>query len=197
MKDQKTLKAQYMDIISTEVWPKSPDMIKYADKKAAWIVEINNGDIVEIEKPSIDKNFCFGYGYCGVSTEEDSDRAHKAANYAATHEDYFLKKNLEGLDSIIKDLQDDNLEAYKFLNYCSQQSGSKLKSFRITRLGNNPEYAPGYWSNLRDLEPLTKEERQELVKGYEEVRKAFVKRLNTYLKRYGLSKVRTWTYLSD
>ena len=59
MKDQKTLKALYMDIISNEVWPKSPDMIKYADKKAAWIVEINNGDIVEIEKPSIDKDFCF------------------------------------------------------------------------------------------------------------------------------------------
>ena len=74
---------------------------------------------------------------------------------------------------------------------------SIFKSFRITRLGNNPEYAPGYWSNLRDLEMLTKEERQELVKGYEEVRKAFIKRLNTYLKRYGLSKVRTWTYLSD
>ena len=197
MKDQKTLKAQYMNIISTEVWPKSPDMIKYADKKAAWIVEINNGDIVEIEKPSIDKDFCFGYGYCGISTEEDSDRAHKAANYAATHEDYFLKKNLEGIDSIIEGLQDDNKKVYKFLNYCSQQPGSKLKAFRITRWADSPEYEPGYWSNLRDLEELTTEERQALVKGYEEVRKAFVKRLNTYLKRYGLSKVRTWTYLSD
>lgn len=201
MKDQKTLKEIYKKDMEGYWIRRNGEvdnkMVNYLIKKVAYIVELENNSYYVIDKPDIEKDFCFGYGYCGISTEEDSDRAHKAANYAATHEDYFLRKNLEGLDNMIKDLQDDNLEAYKFLNYCSQQSGSKLKSFRITRLGNNPEYAPGYWSNLRDLEMLTKEERQELVKGYEEVRKAFVKRLNTYLKRYGLSKVRTWTYLSD
>ena len=31
----------------------------------------------------------------------------------------------------------------------------------------------------------------------EEVKKAFIKRLNTYLKKYGLSKLHTWTYLVD
>lgn len=36
-----------------------------------------------------------------------------------------------------------------------------------------------------------------LIKGYEVVKEQFIKRLNTYLKRYGLTKLNVWTYLSD
>lgn len=37
----------------------------------------------------------------------------------------------------------------------------------------------------------------ELIAGYEEVKTEFIKRLNSYLKRYGMSKVETWSYLMD
>ena len=39
----------------------------------------------------------------------------------------------------------------------------------------------------------------EVAKAWEDekMRKQFEKRLNTYLKRYGLSKIDTWSFLSD
>ena len=189
MKDQKTLKAQYMNIISTEVWPKSPDMIKYADKKAAWIVEINNGDIVEIEKPSIDKNFCFGYGYCGVSTDEDYRGAANLAAHARTSTDYFIAQNMEPLDRWLKDLEDlGTWNVYKRPNYLGQQESCKLMNIHFK---HEWDYRP------EDGEELTPEEIQAVIEGYKEVKKQFKKRLDSYLKRYGLSKVHSWTFLSD
>ena len=38
---------------------------------------------------------------------------------------------------------------------------------------------------------------QAIIDGLEVVKKQFEKRLNTYLKRYGLSKLNVWTYLRD
>lgn len=44
----------------------------------------------------------------------------------------------------------------------------------------------------QDIELISK-----LIDGYKTVKTAFVKRLNTYLKRYGMSKVEAWSYLRD
>ena len=41
---------------------------------------------------------------------------------------------------------------------------------------------------------MTEEERQTVLSAYKQIREDFEKRLNTYLKRYGLSKIDTWTY---
>ena len=38
---------------------------------------------------------------------------------------------------------------------------------------------------------------RKMIAGYEEVREGFIKRLKTYLKRYGLSKINVNTYLRD
>ena len=44
---------------------------------------------------------------------------------------------------------------------------------------------------------LSRDEINNITAGYEEVEKTFTKRLNTYLKRYGTSKLNVWTYLRD
>lgn len=41
------------------------------------------------------------------------------------------------------------------------------------------------------------EDKHLIIEGLELEKASFIKRLNTYLKRYGLSKVRTWSYLVD
>lgn len=194
--DQDELKALYMDIICKEVWA-SPRMQEYARKNAAYIVPLDNGDITDIDKPSIETSFCFGYGYCGVSTQEDEDRASKAEQTARTDQDYFIRENMRDIDGWIEALTDDHYYFYKYTAYTGQPDNSHLKHISYCKLGDTPEYNPGQWSNVRSLEKLTDNEKAALLTGYQEVKKAFMKRLNTYLKRYGLSKLNTWTYLSD
>lgn len=194
MKDQKALKEIYKKE-ATEYW-KDQKMIDYCMKKAAYIVELDDDQYTIIDRPEIEKHFCFGYGYCGVSTEDDYKGAAAAAAHARQSTDYFMEQNLKGLDESIKDLEDSSLEVYKFLGYTGQRANTHRRSFRIVDLWDNPEYKPHMWQQP-DLKKLTDQERAALLEGYKEVRKAFIKRLNTYLKRYGLSKVHSWTYLSD
>ena len=47
------------------------------------------------------------------------------------------------------------------------------------------------------LRELTKTEIKEILDVYKKQKENFTKRLNTYLKKYGLSKLHTWTYLVD
>lgn len=58
---QKELKEMYMSIIKTEVW-EDEHMQNFAKKNCAYVVQFSNGDIADIEKPSIKKDFCFGAG---------------------------------------------------------------------------------------------------------------------------------------
>ena len=189
MKDQKTLKEEYMDIIAREVWPKSKSMQDYARKTVAYIVELDNGEIADIDKPRIEKDFCFGHGYCGVSTEEEYKAAAAMRDKAASSMDYFLRENLKGIDGWISDLEDERNKVYKRPHYINQTADTKLKAVCVCRAWDSPGY--------RDAVEMTKDERKAMADGYREVRQAFEKRLHTYLKTYGLSKVNTWTYLGD
>lgn len=194
--EQKKLFAEYMDIIKKEVW-QDEKMQEYARKSTAYIVELTNGDIIALDKPRIETSFCFGHGYCGRTTEEDEKRAYNMAEYAATNQDYFIKENIKGLEEKIKDLRDTRLKAYTYTAYSGQPEKSKLKNYTLASLCYTPEYNPAYYANLKDLKEITTEDRKRIAAGLEKVKADFVKRLNTYLKKYGLTKVRTWTYLSD
>lgn len=191
--DQKELKAKYMNIISTEVWKNDQHMIDYANKSVSYVVELEDGDITDIDKPSIETSFCFGYGYCGVSTEDDYKNAQSMAQHASESENYFLTENLKGINQTIEAYEDalggSYHKPYKRVKYCGSPADSKLKGI-------------SFFDSLYDVIPdgcrvLSKNEIKSMITGYEEVKKKFEKRLHTYLKRYGLSKVRTWTFLSD
>lgn len=193
MKDQKTLKEIYRKDMEG-YWRKrngEPDqkMIDYCTKKAAYIVELNNDSYYVIDKPSIEKDFCFGYGYCGMSTEEDYQGAAGMAAHARTSTDYFIDKNMEPINRWLEDLKDlKTWNVYKRPAYIRQSESCHLVDLRFEH----------EWDHYpEDGQELTQDEINAVIAGYEEVKKAFMKRLNSYLKRYGLSKVHSWTYLSD
>lgn len=184
---QKELKALYKTILENEVW-NTADMVDYCVKKANHIVELENGDIVVIEKPTIKKDFCFGYSDSRYDTE-DYDRANEMAAHARTSEEYFISENLKQIDNMIEDLiNTHSYKAYKSVNYYNQPKDSKLKSVRFVK-----------WFEVAepDWQELTENEVTALIKGYEIVKENFIKRLNTYLKKYGLSKVNSWSYWQD
>lgn len=200
---QKELKEMYMDIIKTEVWPGDEEMQKFEKKKVAYIVELSNGDIVDLEKPNIKKDFCFGAGMYGSCTQEEMNDAENMVGISRTSQDYFKEKNFEQVDRLITALSNClpgsgyGMECYTYIHYYGQPDNSKLKGYSVTRLSHNPEYEPGYWSKQRDLKKLSVEDIKLIIEGLKEVRKDFEKRLNTYLKRYGLSKVNSWSYICD
>lgn len=152
------------------------DWAKSSTNNAAYFVKLDNGDIVGIEKPKIKTRFCFGYGYCGVSTDEDYRNAEACVTHARTKQQYFIEENLKQIDYDF----DDETMALKLAD-------------GIARVVEKAHY----YYNAKDLSPLTDNDFHNIADGYEVVKTAFIKRLNNYLKRYGLSKINAWTYLSD
>ena len=181
----------------TDYWKNDAGMMKHFKTTTALVVELENGDLIPIDKPTIETRFCFGYGLYGVSTDEEYKDAENMRQHAETSQDYFIRENLKGINEIIDALKNNDLEVYTALHYIGQKPGTKTKDYHITKVWENPENNPAWWANYKELEKMTDTDRQTLVAGYEEVKQAFIKRLNTYLKRYGLSKIDTWTYLVD
>lgn len=198
--DQKKLKEKYMDIICKEVWVDSVQMQEYARKKCEYVVELSNGTIIDIDKPSIETNFCFGYGMYARSTDEEIASADACAENAKTNTDYFIEENMKQITdniAILKETLTGKTEVYTFVRYDGAPDTSSLMGWKVCKIWDNPENEPWQWSNLRTVRKLGNDDIQRIIVGYEEVGKRFRKRLQTYLKRYGLSKLNVWTYLRD
>lgn len=179
--EQKALKARYAALLAAEVW-KDQKMVDYCVKKTARIVELSDGALICIEKPAIKTRFCFGY-HANVHYTEEISTAEKAASHAAKSQEYFKTKNLESMDAMLKALE--NSETGIRPQYTSSPEGTKICALVF------PEpwkpLPPGY-------RRLLSEDREKLREAYRTERGVFAARLDAYLKRYGLSKVETWTY---
>ena len=189
-KPQKELKAKYRYLLESDVWGSDKKMIDFCAKKTGWIVELTNGDIIALEKPTMKKDFCFGYSLSRYDTE-DYDAANEAARHAASSEEYFLSENLHQVDMILDNLESSEWNSWDYyivIPYYTQPDNSTLKGLH-SFYWHSPEAAK--------YPKLEGEDRQRIIDGYKEIRKAFEKQLHTYLKRYGLSKVRSWSYWQD
>ena len=190
MMTQKELKQRYADILAAEVWKGDKKMVDYCVKKAGCIVELVNGDIVAIEKPSIKKDFCFGYSDSRYDTE-DYDRANNMAEHARKSTEYFLEQNMKDINETIDSLEGKGSYRWEWrvaIPYYGQPKDSKLKSILCVDC---------YESRGKEYPLLEGEDLQRVIEGYKVVKADFEKRLNTYLKRYGLSKVNSWSYWQD
>lgn len=191
---QKELKEIYTECLK-DVWNNDNKMVNHCLKTTSYIVELSDGNIIALEKPSIEKDFCFGYGYCGVSTEEDTNKAYDMVDVAKTNIEYFMNENLKQVQEHIDYIEKSEDKLFETIyirpKYYSQSKDNKLKELYF--------YNPYYPSStcLEECDEITKEDIKKVIEGYEIVKEEFTKRLNTYLKRYGLTKVNTWTYLVD
>lgn len=169
-----------------KVWGNDSKMVDYCVKESAVLVELEDGNIYSIEKPRIETHFCFGYGLNGVTTQEDMERAYNCESHARNDGDYFKQENLAPINQRISVLRDKDYKVYKGQRYIS--GGDKIVGLEFCKAWESP--------SARFVE-LNDNEREKLIEAYEQVKVSFEKRLNTYLKRYGTSKLRTWTYLVD
>lgn len=182
---QAALKAEYLDILARDVWSNDSRMIEYNRKNIARLVRLECGGLVEIEKPRIETRFCFGYSDSRYDTE-DYDRANAAADHARTSQDYFIQQNMEPIRHMIKELERPGI--YSRNRYNGTDPGHPIRALEWESYrSNKPEGA----------QPITEADRAVLIDAWEKVGRDFRRRLDTYLKRYGMSKVQTWSYWRD
>jgi len=190
-------------------WHESPRMVDYCVNKAAAVAILPGGEIIVIDKQSIETRFCFGEsGY-------DADEAAAAAQYARTSVDYFKRENMEHFNEMINDLNESmNDEGYKRLviytggAYIGQDADCRLRNIGFARLNDIIDACGGscYTSELPGKEltvhfqkcrVATHEELSIILEAYKAARQAHEKKVDAYLKRYGLTKVHAWTYWRD
>ena len=170
-----------------KVWGDDLHMLEYCCKNGTPYI-LSGDEFFVIDKPKIETYFCFGYqtNYSGHEYED----AEKLRERCANSEKYFRHENTKQLEGIICRLKDTSKKAYKQIHY---QRGEKQMSIKIPY--NRDAYER--MNRANELTELTESERAAVVAAYETELSKLNKRLDSYLKRYGLSKLKTWTYWQD
>ena len=175
-----------MELVSKEeltknlecVYKNDQKMINWCLKNIDFAIKLRNR-IVTFYKPHIEKKFCFGFD---ERIEGDIAEAHKQAEIARNNFEYFKRKNLYQIDNEIAKLEDKNnnfIISKKYWNESGDFIGiNYVREFDI--------------KNTSDL--ITDNERKEYIEAYKLYKERFSKRIDTYLKKYGLKKVHSWTY---
>ncbi len=163
-------------------------MINYWVKKTTHYVRFENGMIYVFDKPSIKTEFCFGYGQNGVTAEDEHEAAYARCK-AVKEKENFFKENLryfEELENLFNQSMGDNIYAHR--------ENDSLFTF----LFGEYDATYGWFSHQKPTSYiLTKKDKNALRRAIEIGKELFTKRLETYWKRFGSSKLHTRTYLID
>lgn len=142
-----------------------------------------DGYVWNIEKPTLETSFCFGeHGY-------DYDDVIKECATLSKDENYFIAANIRKSKafSLLQSV-DQTQGALFWVNDYTHGNLAEVRYIRMCDMERNAG------SIIREL---TGEEKGELEAIAKEEIEKFKKRLNTYLKRYGLAKCHFWTYWAD
>lgn len=166
----------------------TPKFVNWMVNKTSEYVILDNDMCILLEKPYIKTDFCFGYSLSTYDSES-YDNAGRMARAAEKDAEYFISENLKN----------SNLEkADEYVAY--QQYGKGKLSFYISKkLYDTLKVRGELWKYANCGEPyfLSDAENEKLNEAIDRANESFKKRLNTYLKKYGLSKINTWTYWQD
>lgn len=204
-KFQQELKERYA-VAMKAVWGNSQNMIDYCVKQASVFIPVANNGIAVIDKPRIETDFYFGYSDCGqgLSYEENNERVNHVSDHLA---EYFVSYNLRDINEKIKLIEEildsENKDGeYIIINsghYSSDILGN-ARSLQIVKPYN-------FYTGNTTLEEIQRHDASAVVASIEDVKRyleaykfikeTFTKRLNTYLKRFGTSKLSVGTYWVD
>lgn len=190
-----------------KIWDEK--MTDYCTKKVAICVKLPGGELIPIEKQSIKKDFCFGEsGY-------DYEDAIRSAAAACTNQEYFIAENMKYFGEMLQDIEN---HIHLVGNYLMTISNSRysndnskihyIRFEKITKIlddlggsANIEELKLGQTisetGSSRTYKIITDEEAKIILDAYKQAAAAHKKKVDSYLKRYGLSKVNSWTYWRD
>lgn len=194
----KEWKAEYIEYrLANDSWHAAKDKEKhdaywrpFYEKKYLTVIKLGD-DYYPIEKLRIQTTFCFGAGCNGISTDEDWEGA-SAAQSAIHQFDNWLKANTEEVDSDIIGLTDPHSDERRWRDrgylpfVCRYEKEIKLL-WRYSLCGDMPD----------DAHAPSPKEKAVILAGLKMQLSDITKRCTAYWKRYGASKLNTWTYLRD
>lgn len=155
------------------------DSISYYSKDNIGAFKFEDGRFMLFSKPHIETQFCFhdeGEDYEFYKNLKSADEKMAA---------YFKSENLSEYNTWIKMLENGDDIYVKCYN--------NRMPFKVDL--HTKMYA---WETpMDDEKKITDSERQQLIDAFKWCKSLFEKRLNTYLKKYGVSKLHTWTYWAD
>lgn len=172
----------------------SEDMKEFSELFKTWYyldhtaeaLKVDEKHFITFDKQDIEKSFCFGWSCQGGMTyEEAADMCH---NFSEAD---FKVRNLKRFDN-------------KYIHRLKaiEEKQIKLKREYVTSKESGAEIM--YITTDRDVSgdmTLSVEDSTRLHEAYkqkvQDLRNEFEKRLDAYLKKYGLSKIRRWTYCAD
>ena len=171
--------------IESAYW-KNERMVKHCVNNAMLLYNWR-GKTVVVDKKSIETRFCFGYSDSRYNTD-DYDRANAMAEYARKNEQYFIKEN--------------HKEAPYAWTINALNNWSWKAYARPRRCGECPDlYSIDFCREYEEIPKggieLTDEEKQAYKAVLVKAVKEHHKKIMAYLKRYGMSKVETWSYWRD
>jgi len=171
---------------------KNDNFLNWLIKGISGAVLFENGFVYEFEKKSIKKHFCFGAGMYASCTDEEQKDASDAVTRAENDKNYFIEENFkENFEFIEKLLGGDGQDwaIYAAPAHSFKPSNRCYLISEKTILYRDEDLAKYYKltdADIKNLKSVLAEEKEKLTK-----------RLNTYLKKYGLSKIEVWSYIRD
>lgn len=171
--NQKALKELYASALLNA----RPYLEEVNPRKLGFIIETGCGELIEVPKPSIEKRFCYA---------DHLEDANDKCRAVCTKEDFFIAENTRDIRQTIEDLENG-------VNYWivpeNPYSPMVCKLYRTLRYTDDKRAALSY--------ALPEEDRARALEVYRMVLADFEKRLRSYVKRYGLKNVYSWTYWAD
>ena len=171
-----------------------------AERKKSFAYCVDLGEFCFIfDRPEINKDFCFDDSWDYEGAQESAEHARTSTNYFINENMKPLIKRLEHLKEIYKKTTDLK-ENYKVIWCDSYNGNNKIKDINILHNYGNGQFVNDWGARQtipEDAREVKPEEIKTLIEDFKTVIEDFKKRLNTYLKKYGLSKVHSWTFWGE
>ena len=174
----KDLIKKYADIN----WEDDKHMNDYVVKSTFDVIELSDGTLFALSKPSIQKRFCFS----------DEGPAYDLYKDLHSHEDkmkkYFFNENLKGINQDIQALEKGNCrDGIWYVGLYVQDGYTNGLCYRTyDHVASEPNF-----------KAINEKDRLEILILLRDYRASLEKRLNTWWKKYGVKGLHTWTYWAD
>ena len=177
----------------------SEDMKEFSELFKTWCfldytaeaLKVDEKHFITFDKQDIEKSFCFGWSCQGGMTyEEATDMCHNfsEADFKAENLRRFDREYIHTLEAIEEEEQ--ITLGQRYTRGTSEEFGAEIMFIKKR----------GTYDDNGGI-TLSTEESARLREAYKQkvqgLRNEFEKRLDAYLKKYGLSKIRRWTYCAD
>lgn len=184
------IKERFMNEVA-KMWGKDSSMMKYMSKDYT-PYETKSGYLFEMQRPSIETTFWVGYSSCGQGMEFE-DACKCVRNIDKHIERYFLSKNLEQYDTMLKTFKGylkNGTKVYWVRHYIDHD-------VNIFDWHDEQYYWHYHWEQDKQVAEMSKQDIKDIIVAIKAERDKFEKRLNAYLKRYGTSKLSSSYYWID